>query len=128
VKKAMTIREFMNREDERFFEKAKRHIQRNKSFYITVAGTTVVFLFCGLDGSALASSGIDDRARIIYNRLVSIGKWIVIVKAAIDVIQTATNGDFAQVKTKILGYLIVFLTLLGLPWAFEELERLFSGM
>lgn len=127
MKKGMTIREFLHREEVTFLEKAKRHIQRNKSFYITAAGYTVFFICAStFDASAASSLDIDRKATAIYKKLVSVGKWVVIIKAAFDVVQTATSGDLPGVKTKLIGYLIVFLTLLGLPWAFEEIQGLFQ--
>lgn len=130
MKKGMTIREFMNREENGFMEKAKQHIVKNKSFYITAGGATVFFLFCGLDfASAAGQMDIDSKGESIYKRIVlGAGKWVVIFKGAFDIVQSATAGDLPSVKVKLIGYLLVFLTLLGLPWAFREIESLFDSM
>lgn len=125
MKKIMTIREFLHREpDISFVEKAKRNIKRNKSFYIAVGSYTLIFLCMGVDASA--ASNIDIKAGQIYKQLVGVGKWIIVVKGAMDIIKSATDGDFSSVKTKLMGYLITFLILLGLPWAFERIEEVFN--
>lgn len=125
MRKHMTISEFIHREEESFIKKAKKHIQRNKSFYISVAGTTLIFLFVG--DSAFAASRIDQKAKVIYEQLVDIGKWIIIVKGAIDIIQTASQGDMDSVKSKFIKYVITFLFLLALPWAMDEIQDLFKA-
>lgn len=124
----MSIPQFINGHfvDESFARKAINHIKRNKNFYITVGCYAVFFICCGLDASAATAGEFDHKAVKIYNKLISVGKWIVIVKAGIDVINTATQGDFGSVKTKLIGYLVVFLTLLGLPWAFDQIDGLFQ--
>jgi hypothetical protein len=128
MKKGMTIREFMNREEIGFMDKMKHHIVKNKSFYITVGGATVFFLFCWFDfASAAGQMDIDSKGESIYKRIVlGAGKWVVIFKGAFDIVQSATAGDLQSVKVKLIGYLLVFVTLLGLPWAFKEIEGLFS--
>lgn len=126
MKKGMTIPQFMNGQfaDENFTKKVMQHINRNKTFYITVGAYTLIFICVGVDASA--ASQIDVKASAIYKKLVSVARWIIIVKAAFDIIQSATSGDFASVKTKLVGYIITFLVLLGLPWAFEQIDGLFQ--
>ncbi|MGI0016639.1 MAG: hypothetical protein ACREBU_24715 [Nitrososphaera sp.] len=129
----MSLHQFLNGDvvdQESFVKKAKKHIVQNKSFYIVVGGMTMFFLFCGFDGAAVAagSNGIDRGMSALYKRLISIGKWILVIKGAIDVIQSVTTGDFEIAKKRALGYLLSFLILLGLPWAFGEMERLFDGL
>jgi hypothetical protein len=130
--KRMSIREFMNgqMDQENFIKKAQKHINQNKSFYITVGGMTIFFLTCGFDGSAMAAgtTGIDRGMSEMYKKLLSVGKWILVIKGAIDTIQSVTSGDFELAKKRSLGYLLSFLILLGLPWAFGEMEKLFDDL
>lgn len=127
-----SIHEFMKGQldQEHFIQKARKHIAKNSTFYITVGGMTIFFLFCGFDGSALAagSTGIDRGMSEMYKKLLSVGKWVLVIKGAIDVIQSVTSGDFETAKKRSLGYLLSFLILLGLPWAFGEMEKLFDGL
>jgi hypothetical protein len=127
MRKHMTIHEFLHGEEKSFYQKAKSHIKKNKSFYLSIAGTTVIFLFCGMNGSVEAAGEIDAKARGIYYKLAEIGKWIIVCKGAIDIIQTASQGDFDAVKGKFIKYLMVFICLLGLPWAMDEVESLFKA-
>jgi hypothetical protein len=127
--KGMTIREFLHREEISFTEKAKRHIKKNKSFYITVAGYTIFFICAGsFDVSAAGQMDIDGKGKQLYTKLVlGVGKWIVMFKGAFDIVQSAMAGDLASVKTKMIGYLLIFLALLGLPWAFDQVQDLIDS-
>lgn len=124
----MSIKQFVNGiEEQSITEKIKHHISRNKTFYIHVAGATIIFLFCGFDGSASASS-IDVGARKIYDKLLNIGKWVIVIKGGIDFIQTVTNGDLDGAKKKFLTYLLIFAALHALPWSMDEIEKMFKEM
>lgn len=123
----MSLHDFLHGVDqETFLDKAKRHIAENKTFYVTVAGCTLIFLFCGFDGSALADTGIDRKANSIYRKILGVGKWVIIIKGGLEIIQNASNGDYNSVKTKFFSCLLIFLALLALPWAMDEIEDLFD--
>lgn len=126
----MSIHQFLNGQYDResIIRKVQRHIGQNKSFYISVAGYSVFFLFCGIDGSAMAASGIDHGMSQMYKKVLSVGKWILIIKGGIDVIQSVTTGEFEMARKRAIGYILSFLILLGLPWAFGEVERLFDDL
>lgn len=110
---------------ESFVKKAKRHIAKNKSFYITISGYTVFFLLCA-DGSVFASSGIDIGARKMYTKVCAIGKWAIVVKGGLDVINTVMTGDMGSLKSKIISYIVAFCSLMGLPWLLDQVEVLFN--
>lgn len=125
--KSMSIRQFLHGEvDASFTQKAKKYITNNKSFYVTIAGATIFFLFTGMDGVEAASE-IDTKARSIYDKLIGIGKWVIVFKGALEMIQNLTSGNFQEAKAKFLQYLLIFIMLLGLPWAMDEVESLFKG-
>jgi hypothetical protein len=110
-------------------QKAKKE-RRNKIIKTTVkvsALSTVIFLG-SYDFAGAASSGIDIHARELYNKLLLVGKWIIIIKGAIDTINNVVQGDFGTAKRSFLGYLVVYMILNGLPWAMDEVDGLFAGM
>jgi hypothetical protein len=111
--------------NESFIKKAKRHIAQNKSFYITVGGYVVIFLLTGID-SVDAATGIDVGARKMYKKVCDIGKWAIVVKGGIDVVNTVLSGDMTSLKTKILSYVVAFISLLGLPWLLDQVEIMFN--
>lgn len=74
---------------------------------------------------ALAAN-MDDSGMKIYKKLAKIGKWAIVVKGAIDVIQSAINGDYQQAKAQFMGYLLCFAILLALPYGLDEVENAFG--
>lgn len=72
-----------------------------------------------------AATGIDARGAQIHMKLVGIGKWIIVGKGTVDIIQNVLNGDTDTAKSKFMGYLLMFALLLALPWGLNEVEALF---
>ena len=102
------------------------HLDRNNITY-RVVGTAII-LFLGFVDVSYASTGIDVGANKLYKRIISVGKWVIIIKGGIDTIKSAVEGDLASSKTKILGYVLTYAILWALPWAFNEVEKLFTEM
>jgi hypothetical protein len=107
------------------------HVSRHKVIY-RIGALTLTMLFAGgLDVLAEPlnvvgdSTGIDAGAEKIYTKLVRIGKWIIIIKGAFDTISHTVQGDFASARKSGLSYMLVYVILLGLPWAFKQIEGLF---
>jgi hypothetical protein len=127
----MTISGFMNgayKNDDGMIKKFTLHLERNHIAYKVIGTTLIIFVAGGLDGSALASSGIDEGAKKIYYKMVNIGKWVIICKGGWDTIQSTVQGDFDSAKKRFISYLLVYLILLGLPWAMDEVDNLFNEM
>ena len=75
---------------------------------------------------AEAALGIESGAMRIYSSIVSLGKWVIIIKGTIDCIQSVLGGDFASAKRQFFGYIMCFAIMLGLPWAMNEVEAMFK--
>lgn len=99
------------------------HVKRNKRTYVA-SGLTVVFLTSGADVS-FASAGFNSEVSTLYWQLVSVGRWVIIFKGAIEIIQNIANGDFESVKKKFVTYLVVYIALLALPWAMYKVDQVF---
>lgn len=114
------------------------HVSKHKTIY-RIGALTLTMIFAGgleafaapyVDGiSAVGDSqGIDAGASRIYTKLVSVGKWVIIIKGAFDTISSTVQGDFIAARKSGLSYMLVYVILLGLPWAFKQIEGLFEGM
>jgi hypothetical protein len=108
------------------------HISRHKVIY-RIGALTLTMLFAGgLEVLAEPlnavgdATGIDAGAEKIYKKLVRIGKWIIIIKGAFDTISHTVQGDFVAARKSGLSYMLVYVILLGLPWAFKQIEGLFD--
>lgn len=108
------------------------HVERHKLIYRVGAITIMVLLGAGGLEHAFASvgdgSGLDVGAQRFYHKLVSIGKWVIIIKAAFDCISNTVQGDFVAARKSALAFILVYGILLGLPWAFGQVETIFEGM
>ncbi|CAM3526917.1 hypothetical protein PALU110988_27435 [Paenibacillus lupini] len=123
-----------NNHIERILEKVRsgveiivEHVERHKVVYRIGAMTLVMLI--GLDVTAFAAdSSIDENAGKLYHKLIGIGKWIVLMKGAFDTISHTVQGDFVAARKAGLAYMLVYVILLGLPWAFDQIEGLFEEM
>lgn len=139
--KTMSIPDFVRNgwQEETTIQKFFAHLDRNKIKYCVIG--TAIILFLSVSGLAFANgndavsvfassgTGIDAGAKTLYKKLISVGKWIIIIKGGIETIKSAAvDGDFQNSRTKILGYVITYALLWALPWAFDEVEKLFNEM
>jgi len=88
----------------------------------------IIFLFYSTNTYAMDTSTIDSAGRRIYFFVVALGKWVIIVKGAIDVITSVVNGDFQSAKKLFIGYIFAYGILFMMPWMFDEIETIFKGM
>ena len=125
-----SISEFLSgkyaKQEEPFGAKVERHFNKY-GFVYKVVGATVVIITagCGLD-YAFASSGIDIAGRKLYVSLVNIGKWVIIFKGGVDIIKALGNGDIDHAKKAFFGHLLTYLFLLGLPFALDKVDELYT--
>ena len=104
------------------------YVEGRKRLVYKTAGLTFIFLLAGSLNHAMASSGIDAGASNIYYRVVTIGKWVIIIKGALDTISNATQGDLQSAKKNFLGYMMVYAILLALPWGMDQVDELFRDL
>lgn len=130
----MSIPDFVRNgwQEDWMIDRVIAHCKRHRIKY-QVVGFTLI-LFVGLaDVSqaheavatfAQSGTGIDQAGKKLYQQLLSIGRWVIIFKGAIDTIKSVADGDFDKAKTRFLGYVITYVLLLGLPWAFDQIDKL----
>lgn len=99
----------------------------NKLF-IKIIILLIIFLSFSTNAYAVDTVRIDNAGRRIYYFVVALGKWVIIVKGAIDVITAVVNGDFQNAKKMFIGYIFAFGVLFAMPWMFDEIELIFKGM
>lgn len=119
-----SIGDFLNPEP----VKVKSHWEKY-GFVYKVVGTTLIILVAGGGFDyAFASSGIETGAERLYDKLLSIGKWVIIFKGGFDIIKHTAAGDFDSAKKGIISYLLVYIFLFGLPWAMDEIDAIFKDL
>lgn len=116
--KTYTISEFMNKQPE---------VKINKKLIVQTS-LTACALYFGLEDTVFASTGIDAAGYTIYGKLVNIGKWIIIVKGALDTITNVVQGDYMSARKSFLSYLLTYLVLQGLPWAMNQVDVVFKDL
>lgn len=130
----MTISEFMSGDykNETITVKVTRHYDKYKVVYRIGAVTLAVLVIGTADFSSIAEaadiSNIDAKANEVYKKLVKVGKWIIIGKGGVDTIKSISNGDAEGAKKYAFSYLMIFLLLLAMPWAYEMIEDLFEEL
>jgi hypothetical protein len=109
-------------------EAIKRHLDKYGIVYKIVGTTVVLFISGGALETAFASGGIEAGAEKLYTKLLSVGKWVLIFKGGFDTIKNMASGDMDSAKKGFIGYLLVYLLLLGLPWAMDEIDGIYKEM
>ena len=115
--------------DDNFKNTLIKHLNKYKIVY-RIIGTTIIIFSSGIiDPSAFAApTGIDVGGARIYEKLVGLGKWVIIFKGGWDTIQNTIKGDFDMAKRSFLQYLMVYIILLALPWSLKQVDSVFSDM
>lgn len=96
-----------------------------KGVLLTSLLTGAVYL--NLDDLAHASSITVKAERFYFGTFMNIAKWVIIIKGGWDVIAKTLKEDFEGAKKSVVQYLVVFAVLMGLPYALEMVEDIFSG-
>lgn len=110
------------------WEKIRKALLKKEAI-IKIAGVTLVLLVGMPDVlHAASATGIDVAAEKIYKKLLNVGKWVIVIKGGIDIIQSALQEDVQSAKKKFLGYLMVYVVLWALPWGLKQVDLLFSDM
>ena len=127
---SMSINQFLRgKEKEPFSVKVNRHFKKYGFVYKVVGSTAMIIVAGGgLDYAFAAGTGIEAGAQQLYTKLLSLGKWVIIFKGGFDIIKRMTDGDFDGAKKGFLSYLIIYIFLLGLPWAMDQVDSLFNGV
>jgi hypothetical protein len=105
-------------------EKIKQ--DRFRKIEMTVRVGLMVVTLVAIPVDVFAASGVDVAGKRLYKRLLNIGKWVIVIKGGIDLIQSMFNGDMQKAKSTFMTYLLIFAALLGLPFALDEIENLFN--
>lgn len=107
-----------------------RLVRKYTIIAVTVFATVLIFQ----DGTNFAlaisgsnSSGIEVGGRELYSRLVSVGKWIIMAKGGFETLKHVTNSDYEGAKKVGISHLVIFALLIGMPYAFDMIEELFSS-
>jgi hypothetical protein len=109
--------------------KVLRFIDENQSVLWQGAGYAVVILVAsaGFD-VAFAGSGLDEHASKIYDKLLGVGKWVIVAKGGIETIKSVASSDMQGAQKNFLQYLLIYALLWALPWGMTEVENMFIEM
>lgn len=107
--------------------KVIRFLDENQSIIYGGVGLSLVLVF-GIDGTVFASTGIDKAANGIYDKLLNVGKWVIVIKGGIETIKSVSSSDLQGAQKNFLQYLLIYGLLWALPWAMTEVEKMFIDM
>jgi hypothetical protein len=110
--------------------KVIRFIEDNQSVLWQGAGYAVVILVAsaGFDVAFAMEGGLDKHAEKIYDKLLGVGKWVIIFKGGIETIKSISQSDMQGAQKNFLQYLLIYGLLWALPWGMDEVEDLFRDM
>jgi len=134
----MTIGQFMSGsyknvvDEDKLINKVIAHLKRHKVAY-RVVGTSMLIIFVSVGtvsamGSDTVTTGIDAGGKRIYGKLMELAKWVIIIKGGFDTMNNMVKGDTDSAKKAFLGYLLVYVIMLALPWSLDEVDAIFKGM
>lgn len=116
---------------EEFMQCEKVSTNKSSKLIATTCATIIALTTFPNDTVILAADGlssIDTKAGDIYLKLLVVGKWIIIIKGAMDTVNSTVQGDFQAAKKAFLSYLVVYLVLHSLPWAMNEIDEVFKSL
>lgn len=105
---------------------AKEHFKKHWKLYAQAGLIAAGTLLMG-PSTAFAASSIDSKAYPVYWKIVGIGKWVIVIKAIIDIIQAILNGEHQAARKMFFGYLGCFAVMLALPWGMDQIEEVFKA-
>lgn len=118
----------------------RTHFSKHKAIYRIGAATVIILLATATGVSASPTdittsivsgspaSDIDSTVSVLYKEILKVGKWAIIIKGAFDTVSNTIQGDFVAARKNAFAYILIYVILLGLPWAFEKIEDVFQGV
>lgn len=103
-----------------------KHFRKHGILYAQIVLTAVGIILVGPHAAFAAGGSLDDKGMLIYRKIISLGKWVIIIKGGIDMIQTVSQGDFQTAKQHFMAYLLIYAALLALPWGINQVDSAFS--
>lgn len=96
----------------------------DKNLLLKVIISCVILLL----NTSFAYADVEVQGMRIYYKVVLVGKFVILVKGGIEIINSCANGDFQNAKKCLIGYLMAYGALYLLPYAMDEVENVFKGM
>lgn len=112
----------LNACEENFEEKTFKKIG---GLFTSLVLTSAVYF--NLDTTVYASNLTDKAEGFYFGTFMNIAKWVIVIKGGWDIIAKTLKEDFEGAKKSIVQYVVVFAVLMGLPWALEMVEEIFTG-
>lgn len=103
-----------------------KHFRRYGAVYLQIFLVTLIIIFVGPQSVFAAENSLDVKGMTIYRKIIGLGKWVIIIKGGIDLIQTVSQGDFQSAKQHFMAYLLIYAALLALPWGLDQVDTAFS--
>lgn len=121
------------------------HIKKNKKVYIRIGLMTASICFTIIH-PAFAAGGIPTPMDVtdtiastngsdinregweIYSQLLSIGKWVIVVKGGFEIIKATLSSDYEKAKKGFISYLLAYVFLLILPTAMDRVDGIISHL
>lgn len=90
---------------------------------VVVMGTVIYF---NMEDIAFASNFTKRAERFYFDTFMMLAKWVIVVKGGWDIVSKTLKEDFEGAKKCIVQYMVVFVTLMGLPHALNFVEDFFK--
>jgi hypothetical protein len=69
---------------------------------------------------------VDTAGGVILSVMRRIGYWVLLVMCILEVLKCVANGDTKEIGKIIMKYLLAFMVLFLIPWAFDLVIGIFS--
>jgi hypothetical protein len=104
------------------------HFKKNKKVYIRIGLITTTLCLTALHPAFAATTEIDKKGYEIYKQLLSIGKWVIIVKGGWDVVRSTLSNDYDKAKKGFISYLLAYIFLLVMPALMGYADGIVGGL
>lgn len=89
-----------------------------------LAASTYIPVFAGV---STGPKRADDLGRRFWSYVKIIARWSCILSGGLEVVRNLNSGDTKGIWKVALKYLVAYAVIVGLPWAYDEVDAFFNA-
>lgn len=90
-------------------------------------GAITGIIFIGMELDVSAATGLDEKAKALFDKFLWIAKWVIALKGGVDTLNKALKEDFEGAKKSAIQYLLIYGIIIALPIGLDFVETFFEG-
>ena len=123
----LSFKSIFNKDKIKQIDKECGRILRNKKL-AKIAIISLGIIFYITSPTFAYASGFATLGNKFWGHVRVFARYGCLIMAGVDVMRNLNTGDTKSIAKVIFKYILAYMTVIGLPWVFNEIDNAFSNM